>query len=328
MPVKVELGRAGLTLLLIAFATVAVGAPPDPFATVPANRAGQAASGTDRVFGGQQVPDGKFPFQVALLKAAELSADPQSQYSSQFCGGTLIAASWVLTAAHCMRNDGKTLAAGDFIVLTGSTDLEGGSRVAAKSIVINEHYDENSMDHDVALIQLAHPVDLPPAPLDLDGAPAAKATVLGWGMDENGEYPRQLLGTEVDVVPPESCNVPIKAIYAKALRAGIDDLATQYRIKPDESGRVADELARNIADPLTDTMLCAGLKSGKRDACYGDSGGPLIADIGGKPTQLGIVSWGEGPADDDVKCGHEDVYGVYSRVASFADWIKSHLAEN
>ena len=37
--------------------------------------------------------------------------------------------------------------------------------------------------------------------------------------------------------------------------------------------------------------------------------------------QLGIVSWGEGPADAEVKCGHEDVYGVYSRVASFKDWI-------
>ena len=326
MPVKLELGRAGLALLLIAVATVAVAAPPDPFATVPTDRAGQAASGTDRVFGGGPVPDGRYPFQVALLKAAELSSDPESQYSAQFCGGTLIAATWVLTAAHCMRTEGRDIGVDDFVVLTGTTDLEGGKRIAVKSVIVNERYDENSMDHDAALIQLAEPVSLPPAALDLDGAPVAKATVLGWGMDENGNYPRQLLGTDVDVVAPDSCNIPIKAIYAKALRAGIDDLASQYRIKPDESGKVADELAQNIADPLTDTMLCAGLKSGKRDACYGDSGGPLVADVGGKPVQLGIVSWGEGPADDDVKCGHEDVYGVYSRVASFADWIKSHLA--
>jgi secreted trypsin-like serine protease len=80
-----------------------------------------------------------------------------------------------------------------------------------------------------------------------------------------------------------------------------------------------------IATPLTPTMLCAGLRSGQRDACYGDSGGPLLATVGGKPVEVGIVSWGEGPADEKVKCGHKDLYGVYSRVASFKDWILSHV---
>ncbi len=323
---RVELGRAALALLLIGTVTAAVAGPPNPFQTVPTDRAAQASAGTDRVFGGQPVADGQFPFQVALLKASDLTSDPKSQYSAQFCGGTLIASTWVLTAAHCMRSDGKSLGADDFFVLTGTTDLEAGKRIAVKSVAINDQYDDNSMDHDAALIELAEPVSLPPVALDTVGAPVAKATVLGWGMNEEGDYPRQLLETDLDVVAADACNISIKAIYAKALRAGIDDLAAQYRIKPEEGVRVADELAQNIADPLTGTMLCAGLKSGKRDACYGDSGGPLVADIGGKPVQLGIVSWGEGPADAEIKCGHQDVYGVYSRVASFADWIKSHLA--
>jgi secreted trypsin-like serine protease len=52
---------------------------------------------------------------------------------------------------------------------------------------------------------------------------------------------------------------------------------------------------------------------------------PLVANVDGKPLQLGIVSWGEGPADSEVNCGHQDVYGVYSRVSSFKDWIEARV---
>ena len=316
-----------LALLLCALADP-VGAAPNPYATVPADRAAQMATAdtTDRVFGGEPVAEGLYPFQVALLRASELDATPQSQYKAQFCGGTLVAARWVLTAAHCMRDGDKALGPADFVVLAGSTDLEAGKRVSVKSIIVNDQYDDNSMDHDAALLELDTPLDLPPVALDLSAEPTATATVLGWGMDEQGDYPRHLLGSQLQIVANDACNIGIKAIYAKAVRAGVAELAGQYPIKPADAARIGDEMADNIQNPLTSTMLCAGLETGKRDACYGDSGGALIADRNGKPVQLGIVSWGEGPADDEIKCGHQDVYGVYARVASFRDWLQSHLA--
>lgn len=323
MPLTPKLGRA-LALLLCALAGAATAAP-NPYATVPAGRAAQATT-SDRVFGGDEVPDGRYPFQVALLRAADLDDTAESQYKSQFCGGTLVAATWVLTAAHCMRDGDKALGVGDFVVLTGSTDLEAGKRITVKSIVVNDQYDDTSMDHDAALLELSEPVALAPVSLDLTGDPATDVTVLGWGMDEHGDYPRHLLGSAIEIVAADACNIGIKAIYAKAVRAGVADLAGQYPIKPADAARIGDEMALNIQNPLTDTMLCAGLKAGTRDACYGDSGGPLIADRNGKPVQLGIVSWGEGPAEDEIKCGHQDVYGVYARVASFKDWLQSHLA--
>ena len=105
------------------------------------------------------------------------------------------------------------------------------------------------------------------------------------------------------------------------------ELAQRYKIPADEVTRISDELVRSMGDPLTPAMVCAGVPSGARDTCYGDSGGPLLVERDGRFVQLGIVSWGEGPADAEVKCGNANLFGVYSRIASFRDWIQSHIAQ-
>ena len=76
-----------------------------------------------------------------------------------------------------------------------------------------------------------------------------------------------------------------------------------------------------MGDPLTGNMICAGETSGERDACNGDSGGPLFVKNGNEVTQLGIVSWGEGPMNEGAACGHENAYGVYTRLGNYKDWI-------
>ena len=59
-------------------------------------------------------------------------------------------------------------------------------------------------------------------------------------------------------------------------------------------------------------MICAGYQHGKHDSCQGDSGGPLVA----RNKLVGVVSWGIGCAEDGFP-------GVYARVSSVRDWIKS-----
>lgn len=64
-------------------------------------------------------------------------------------------------------------------------------------------------------------------------------------------------------------------------------------------------------------MLCAGYPQGERDACVGDSGGPLMIQQNGVYRQIGIVSQGEG-------CAIPGKYGIYTRVSSYANWIQQY----
>ena len=67
------------------------------------------------------------------------------------------------------------------------------------------------------------------------------------------------------------------------------------------------------------TMLCAGYYAGKKDSCRGDSGGPLMCEAPGKRwKQVGVVSFGD-------MCGFMKKPGVYTRVASYLNWIKKRI---
>jgi len=67
------------------------------------------------------------------------------------------------------------------------------------------------------------------------------------------------------------------------------------------------------------TMLCAGYALGKKDACLGDSGGPLqCLGPSGRWKLAGLSSWG-------AECAMEKHPGVYIRIASMLGWIKSQL---
>lgn len=77
---------------------------------------------------------------------------------------------------------------------------------------------------------------------------------------------------------------------------------------------------------IDSSRMCAGGEGGK-DACSGDSGGPLLRsgseNLNAKPKwyQEGIVSKGTG-------CGIPGYPAVYTRVAHYMDWIIENLKES
>lgn len=268
----------------------------EPQAADPGDDADQEDGGEDGrdlpaeplVVGGRNAARQAWPWQVALY------ALPVDIATGHFCGGTVIDASWILTAAHCIYDEGL-LWATDIGVMAGSNSLsDDRGQVLAEidGIFINARYllDENA---DLALLRLTEPLPLGPSiqPVPLAGAadgalraPGKEAVVTGWGATDG-------FGDETP------------------------DLLQEARLPISGAPRCADEVD-------TAQQLCAGKPEGGASACFGDSGGPLVVQkADGKWTQVGITS-----AVTDDTCGIPGSLSLFTRVDAFAPWIAVKLA--
>ncbi|OLZ67515.1 serine protease [Streptomyces sp. IMTB 2501] len=217
-----------------------------------------ASAAPQPIVGGTTTTTTEYPFVVQITDAS----------GNQFCGGTLVAATKVVTAAHCMAGE----SAGSVHVVGGRTYLNGtdGTVSNVSKIWVNPDYTDATNGHDVAVLTLS--TALPYTPVSYVSssqtsvyAAGTTARILGWGTtSENGSSSNQLRTATVPIVADSSCK-------------------TSYG-----------------SDFVQSDMVCAGLTTGGVDTCQGDSGGPLL--IGG--VLAGITSWGEGCAE----AGYPGVY--------------------
>jgi hypothetical protein len=263
-PARLASRRAAVALLVAAAFLVGL----------PTVAAGRTRAHVDVVNGTTAAPTWS---SIAALVTRRPSGD------QQFCGGSLIAPSWVLTAAHCavaaQRNPAQ------LHVLVGRQDLLAGGgddRTVVSTVIHPDYTDVGSAD--LALLRLDRPSTQTPVPLVSAAAEprwdgTTTAQVAGWGstIARGGGYPTTLLSATIPVYEDGFCSAFFGSDYVSARH------------------------------------LCAG--SPTTGACDGDSGGPLVAvDTTGRNVLVGAVSYGA-----ERQC--VDAPAVYSRIAYFRPWI-------
>lgn len=210
-----------------------------------------AAAAPQPIVGGTTTTASAYPYVMQITDASQ----------SQFCGGTLVSPTKVVTAAHCMV--GETTSS--VRVVGGRTYRNGtnGTVSRVSRIWVHPSYTSVTRGNDVAVLTLSTAMPYTTASYVTSSqtgvyAAGTTARIIGWGTTSaGGSSSNQLRTATVPTVSDSSCSSSYGSRYVRS------------------------------------DMVCAGYTSGGVDTCQGDSGGPLM--IGG--VLAGITSWGDGCAD-------------------------------
>ena len=276
-----NIAAAALALALVAASSVAMAAGPQA-KTKPGTWQTSSAFGKQlngRIIGGiSAVGDRSF---VVRMKMG----------TSGLCGGTIIADSWVLTAAHCGQPN---------TIYAGSNEQSTQTAYTVAQYVKHPSYAGDAYDFALVRINGTFPTNHIRAKLadatvmQAVGKPGDPVTTLGWGNTSTtgSSYPTGLREVTIPVVSDTTCAASYDGSSA----------ANGYTITPA-------------------LEICAGLAEGGKDSCQGDSGGPLIAPYNGSIYSIGVVSWGLG-------CAKPKFYGVYAETVAVRDWINSYIGSS
>jgi len=252
------------------------------------------------IVGGSEATPHSIPWQISLgVQLHTYDMGPS-------CGGSVVSRHYVVTAAHCLTTFSKPKW---LYVVAGAHSLKEKDRyeqkVKVEQVIIHPGYNENDISYnDIALLKLETPLEFNNGiqPICLPKASQAWGAddtflLSGWGSLLGSDYDKHGLPVESEVNKyPEQLQQVLVPYYDHEKCAKL----IYYR------------------KSIHDKVICAGFEEGGRDACGGDSGGPLATRVNGKWTLAGVVSWAVG-------CAGTNRPGVYTDVAKYRYWIDQYV---
>jgi secreted trypsin-like serine protease len=265
-------------------------------AVLPASASARGPLAQSSIVNGRAADVSSYPWLGSILNDGNSklgAAGPEIQRHS--CAGSLVAATVLLTAAHCVTDGaGEQISPALLHVVFGKSRLgtPGGETVDVTAIHRDPAYDPGTYSNDAALLVLSGPVAIAPvrlAPLAMQLREGTRATIVGWG--RTGE------------------------------QEGLSPQLRSARVPLWSNARCYAAYARWVAPHEPSLQLCAAKRRGGVDTCDGDSGGPLLLRRAGATVQIGIVSFGNG-------CARRGWPGIYAWTASpfLQPWIARNVA--
>ncbi|XP_034480512.1 serine protease 1-like [Drosophila innubila] len=263
-------------VLALAIASVSAGVLPQGAPMHPRDMPAVAATIEGRITNGKTAAPGQFPYQVGLSFG--------SSSGSWWCGGSIIATRWVLTAAHC--TDG----ASDVTITYGATVRNIAKlthKVPSSKFIQHASYNSAILRNDISLIETPavsftadiNKVKLPVMADSYSTYDGQEAIASGWGK-----------------ISDSATGV------ASTLQYDIFKIVSVSTCQSTYGSLIASSRVICIATP------------NKISTCNGDSGGPLV--LVSNKELVGVTSFvSSAGCESGAPAG-------FTRVTSYLDWIR------
>ena len=254
----------------------------------------------NRIVNGKQATPGYYPWVVGV----GVLSRPEYETFKCNCGGTIVSAKFILSAAHCYYDENHDE---NHWVYAGmhNTDSRSGNEqiIKTKKVTIHPQYDDDTTDWDFAMLELSE---------NLKFTDYVQPACINRKYDPfEGETNYLNTGNKDDAVGTTDLYV---AGWGSLYRyMGVSPNILQFLLTHPNDINYCNA---RYSYELTDRQLCAGTNTLEK-TCSGDSGGGLFLNDNGDWTIVAIVSFAHG-------CNNRDP-DVYAKVFSATKWIDTFL---